>query len=164
MYAYSGNIGGWNLNTTGLSNGAVSFTTNGGLKLGNTFSVTPGGSLSATAGSIGGCKINGGTLEANNLRLAGNNAGWNAYGFCTGVQGGLSDYGTITFNINVPTYSLYGDLESGYRLEEGSRGILVTSSESFLKGLSFMVSMAKINVLGGQSGGISSTMGFGSKA
>ena len=69
MQASSGKIGGWTLSTTGLNNGGVSFTTNGGLKLGDTFSVTPKGVVSATAGTIGGCKMIDGILQADSLQL-----------------------------------------------------------------------------------------------
>ena len=72
MQASSGKIGGWNLSTTGLSNGGVSFTTNGGLKLGNTFSVTPGGSVSATAGSIGGWGLSGSSISGGGTTLNSN--------------------------------------------------------------------------------------------
>lgn len=75
MYAYSGNIGKWKLSTDGFTSEdgtSVVITPNGGLKLGNSFSVSSGGTLTASDGHVGGWGIGQHQLKAGNTILSDN--------------------------------------------------------------------------------------------
>lgn len=108
MRAYSGYIGKWKLSTDGFTSAdgtSVVITPNGGLKLGSDFSVTPSGSLKASAGTIGGCQMTNGILQADNLQLN-EVGGWTDLYVC-GYDGKSGDFVTMqgdTYTvIQVPT-------------------------------------------------------------
>lgn len=115
MQAYAGQIGGFKLANSALTNGNFSIHPTQGLNLNGAFKVNTSGFLQSTSGKIGGWGIGGHQLKAGNTTL--------------------SDSGTITCsNLIAKNSGWIGDWEiSGGQLK-GANGSYLSTSQVYTKG------------------------------